>query len=272
MSSHEGPKAPPSAVNAGTALTLLLVINLFNYLDRQVLAAVEPEIRRELLVGVDEAEARFRMGLLSTAFLVTYMLLAPVFGWLADRSSRWLLVGIAVILWSVASGASGVNWQAYFGASLATSYWILLATRCFVGVGEGGYGPIAPAMLADLYPVEKRGQVMAYFYLAIPVGGALGYTFGEVMMRQYGWNAAFYAVVPPGIILGIMCFLMRDPPRSRSTAEAASTSGLQKYVEILRIPSYTWNTAGMTAMTFAIGGTAYWMPDFLEFKNVPDLF
>src|SRR5207302_4323358 len=73
--------------------------------------------------------ARFWMGLLSTAFLVTYMLTAPLFGWLADRTSRWALVGVGVVLWSIASGASGFNWH----ANLAMAFWLLLLTRCFVG-------------------------------------------------------------------------------------------------------------------------------------------
>ncbi len=268
------------------ALVLLLAINLFNYIDRQVLAAVEPEIRRELLQGVPEDEARFRMGLLSTAFLVSYMLLAPVFGWLADRWSRWLLVGIGVALWSVASGASGVDW----GLGFVGAYWALLATRCFVGVGEGAYGPIAPAMLADLFPVSKRGRIMAWFYLAIPVGGALGYTFGELMMERFGWRWAFYAVVPPGLLLAVWSFCMPEPPRGESdqvpaeppvspaaapdvigelaTPSTPPRAGLNDYLALLKIPSYVFNTLGMTAMTFAIGGLAYWMPDFLEVNRV----
>ena len=284
MSSREG-TAPAPAVNANAALLLLLAINLFNYIDRQVLAAVEPEIRRELLEGVPPDQARFRMGLLSTAFLLSYMLLAPLFGWLADRSSRWLLVGIGVILWSLASGASGIDW----GIGLVGAYWALLITRCFVGVGEGAYGPIAPAMLADLYPVSKRGRIMAWFYLAIPVGGALGYAFGEVMMKQFGWRWAFYAVVPPGVILGIWAFFMRDPPRGgMPKSPRESTPPLpdvpietlepavpvaadgNKNLALLKIPSFLFNTFGMTAMTFAIGGLAYWMPDFLEVNEVKD--
>src|SRR5262245_19754249 len=116
---------------ARLALILLLSINLFNYIDRQVLAAVEPEIRKEMLPGEPEESARFKMGLLPTAFLLTYMLSAPLFGWLADHLPRWGLVGIGVILWSLASGASGVNW----GVGLATAFWLLFVTRCFVGIG-----------------------------------------------------------------------------------------------------------------------------------------
>src|SRR5688500_14704388 len=111
------------APGARTALLLLLGINLFNYVDRQVLAAVEPLIRADF--GVSQAQ----MGWLATAFLVSYMLCSPIFGWLGDRTSRWLLVAVGVILWSVASGGTG----------LATTFGILLVTRCFVGVGEAAY-------------------------------------------------------------------------------------------------------------------------------------
>jgi MFS family permease len=252
---------------ARSALILLLLINLFNYIDRQVLAAVEPEIRRELLSAAEPEQAMFKMGLLSTAFLFSYMLTAPLFGWLADRFSRWLLVGLGVIVWSLASGASGLDWH----ADVLLAYWILLLTRCFVGVGEGAYGPVAPAMLADLYPVQRRGRVLAWFYMAIPVGGALGYALGEVVQQTLGWRWAFYLVVPPGVGLGVWCFLRKDPPRglAESSIVLTRTATLRDYLAVLSIPSYLLNTLGMTAMTFAIGGLAYWMPAFLEQKGAP---
>ncbi len=201
---------------ANSALILLLAINLFNFMDRMILSSVEPEIRRELLQGVDDAE--FWSGLLATAFLVTYMVIAPVFGVLADRMSRWVIVAMGVIIWSLASGASGLDWVTLFGVNLAVAYWLMVATRCLVGFGEGAYGPVAPTMLADLFPVEKRGKVMSLFYLAIPVGGALGFTLGGAMkgLSEDGWRWAFYAVVPPGILLGFICFFMKEPARGMS--------------------------------------------------------
>src|SRR5215210_8824881 len=102
---------------ARRALGLLLAINLFNYIDRQVLAAVEPQIRDTFFLPND-ANAMATTGLLGTAFLVTYMLSAPALGWMADRFSRWIIVGAAVLLWSVASGGSG----------LAATFSILLLT------------------------------------------------------------------------------------------------------------------------------------------------
>lgn len=266
-----GQEASPGASGplpgARLSLILLLSINLFNYIDRQVLAAVEPEIRKELLDGKTEEEAKNMMGLLPLAFLISYMVIAPLFGWLAERTSRWLLVGIGVLLWSLASGASGITW----GLSLAACFWMLLLTRCFVGVGEGAYGPVAPTMISDLYPVKDRGRVLAWFYLAIPVGGALGYAWGEIIKNALSWHWAFFLVVPPGLILGVVCFFMREPPRGFADAikdMPRRKFGLKTYWKICCIPSYAINTAGMTAMTFAIGALAYWMPDYLEQRKV----
>src|SRR2546427_6462027 len=134
-----------------TALVLLLAINLFNYIDRYVLAAVEPEIRSHFF-RPDDPNAHALVGFLGTAFLVSYMVSAPIFGWFADRMSRWIIIGVSVILWSAATAASG----------LAGTFALLLITRLLVGVGEGGYGPAAPTIIADLFPLLLRGRVLSY--------------------------------------------------------------------------------------------------------------
>ncbi|MDQ2919383.1 MAG: MFS transporter [Verrucomicrobiota bacterium] len=185
---------------AKTALGLLLAINLFNYIDRQVLAAVEPEIR-DTFFSPNDANAMTQTGLLGTAFLVTYMFSAPALGWLSDRFSRWIIIGTAVLLWSLASGGSG----------LAATFGVLMLTRVFVGIGEGGYGPAAPTILADLFPLEKRGKILAVFCAAIPVGSALGYVLGGAVAAHLSWRWAFYLVTPPGLLLGALCFFQRDP-------------------------------------------------------------
>ncbi len=252
--------APRALPGARSALALLLAINLFNYIDRYILAAVEPMIRRDFF-RPDDPNAPFKMGLLATAFLVSYMCLAPVFGWLGDRWRRWAIIGIGVILWSVASGASGVAWV--FG--------ILLVTRVFVGVGEAAYGPVAPTIIADMYPVARRGAVLAWFYMAIPVGSALGYVLGGFVASHLTWHWAFFVVVPPGILLGILCFLRREPPRGGADAiQTRRPATLADYKVLLRTPSYVLNTLGMTAMTFAVGGVSFWMPTYVyEFRTLP---
>jgi len=239
--------------SATAALWLLLVINLFNYIDRYILAAVLPRIRQEFLAG--DPNQFQKAGWLFPAFLISYMCAAPILGWLADRVSRWWLIAVSVALWSLASGWSGV----------AGSFVILLCTRAFVGIGEAGYGPAAPTILSDLYPIERRGRTLAYFYLAMPVGGALGYAFGGKVSDLLNWHWAFYLVVPPGLILAGLCLFMRDP-RTRSTSElrpVKQRATLNDYRKLLRTPSYLINTAAMTALTFAIGGIAAWVPDYI---------
>ena len=249
---------------AWRALALLLAINLFNYIDRYILAAVEPLIADHFFAATDET-AMAKTGSLATAFLVSYMVLAPFFGWLADRFSRWLLIAAGVALWSVASGLSG----------LAATFGMLMLTRIFVGVGEAAYGPAAPTIISDLYPVERRGRMLSYFYIAIPVGSAIGYAFGggvaQVFGKEDGWRWPFYLVVLPGLALAALCLWMRDPRGVRARSEEKKPPiKLADVLALFRIPSYVLNTAAMTAMTFAIGGISFWLPRYLYKDRAAD--
>jgi MFS family permease len=239
------------------ALFLLLAINLFNYIDRQILAAVEPDIRTTFF-SANDVNAMTKTGFLGVAFFVTYMVSAPILGLLADRMSRWLIVGSAVILWSLASGGSG----------LAATFEILFATRICVGIGEGGYGPAAPTILADLFPIETRGRIMAIFCAAIPVGSALGYVIGGLVGTHLGWRWAFYLVTAPGLLLGLLCFWQRDP---RVTADnllqKSPRRSVRAYLNLFRTRSYLINCIAMTLMTFVTGGLGFWAPAYLRFRN-----
>ncbi len=246
-----------SVSGARTALFLLLGINLFNYIDRQILAALEPDIRATFFAPGD-VNAMWKTGLLGDAFFVTYMISAPMLGFLADRISRWIIVGCAVILWSLASGGSG----------LAATFTILFATRIFVGIGEGGYGPAAPTILADLFPIEIRGRVMAIFYTAIPVGSALGYVIGGVVGAHLGWRWAFYLVTLPGLLLGLLCFWQRDPRVSEHhLAQESARRGIGDYLRLFRTRSYLINCVAQTLMTFVTGGLGFWVAAYLRYRN-----
>jgi len=245
---------------ARTALALLLGINLFNYIDRYILAAVEPEIRHTFF-SANDIDAKTKTGTLATAFLLSYMLSAPIFGRMADRWPRWWIIGGGVAIWSLASGATG----------LAGSFMILLATRIFVGIGEGAYGPAAPTILADLYPLEIRGRVMAVFFMAIPVGSALGYGFAGFVNAHWDWRWAFYLVAPPGLALAGLCALMREPRRGESGAKRPR-SRREDFLTLFRTRSYVLNTLACAAMTFAIGGLAFWTPGYIyEYRGQPNL-
>ena len=242
------PIIPPSTTHARRALVLLIVINLFNYIDRQVLAAVEPLLSAEFKLTETQA------GGLASAFLYAYMVGAPILGRLAEKWSRWWLIGGSIAVWSLASGATG----------LATSFAALVIARVCVGIGEAGYGPAAPALLADYFPIEKRGRIMAFFYVAIPVGSALGYIYGGQISALLNWRWAFWLVLPPGLVLTFLCWRMPDPPRLTPADNAPRRSFFRDARGLLRVPSYVFNTAAMTAMTFAIGGISFWIPKFMS--------
>ena len=242
---------------ARSALFLLLAINLFNYIDRQILAALEPNIRATFF-SADDVNAMTKTGFLAVAFFGTYMVSAPILGLLADRFSRWMIVGFAVILWSLASGGSG----------LAVTFGILFATRIFVGIGEGGYGPAAPTIISDVFPIEIRGRVMAIFYAAIPVGSALGYVIGGLVGSHLGWRWAFYLVTPPGLLLGLLCFWQRDPRvAADNLIQKAPRRSIRDYLNMFRTRSYLINCVAQTLMTFVTGGLGFWASAYLQYRN-----
>jgi MFS family permease len=250
---------------AYSALALLLGINLFNYIDRQVLAAVEPSIRATFFAAGDK-NAMAISGTLGSAFLVTYMLSAPALGWLSDRFSRWLIIGSAVILWSLATAASG----------LAVSFAMLFATRVLVGIGEGGYGPAAPTVLADLFPLETRGRILAVFCAAIPVGSALGYVLGGAVLTHLTpvpeaqrWRWAFLFASVPGLLLGIVSLLQRDPRAANGARPERLRASREDYRTLARTRSYVLNCAAQTTMTFALGGIGFWAAEYLHSRGEP---
>ncbi len=277
------PERAAAAPGAKAAMVLLVAINLFNYIDRQVLSAVVPQIKASLLANPPHGglvgfllEGLSRVlggnpenalvGLLGMAFMVSYMLFSPVLSALPGK--RWWLIAGGITIWSLASGASG----------LAVTFGALLLTRCFVGVGEAAYGPLAPSMLSDYFPIARRGQALSWFYLAIPVGSALGYVMGgAVISAGLSWNWAFYLVLPPGLVLALCCLFMRDPRPAAPIAAAkqpvkAKQNTWQLYKKFWANKSFRANTIAMTAMTFAIGGIGFWMPTYFhEYRHAGSL-
>jgi MFS transporter, Spinster family, sphingosine-1-phosphate transporter len=233
-------------------LAALTLVNLLNYLDRYLISALIPDLERAHMGLTD-----FRIGTLMTGFLIVYMLFAPLFGVLGDRRSRTRAIAAGVLVWSLATALSG----------LARTYLHLLAGRAVVGIGEAAYGTISPALLADYFPLKTRGRVFAVFFMAIPVGAALGYIVGGLVDHAYGWRAAFLVAGVPGLALAAWVMCLPDPPRGAQEpthAPALSPAGLALYLSFLKRVPYVLTVLGYAAYTFALGGLAFWMPTFLE--------
>ncbi len=229
---------------------LLVLLNLFNYMDRYNLPPVLKPIEAEF--SITSAQS----GFLATGFLLVYMITAPLFGWMADRYSRWALVGVGMLIQSLGT----------LGSGMAGTFAMLLIARCVVGIGDAAYGPAAPTIISDLYPVEKRGRKLAWFYAAIPVGSALGYAIGGLMQSITStWRWGFFSLVPPMILLGIICLMIRDRRNGVQTQnQKPQKVKIADYLALIKNRSYVLNCIGMTAMTFAVGGISYWMPYYLE--------
>ena len=246
-----------SAVEAGrwatTALVVLTALNFVNYIDRSVLFAVQPLVQREF----PGSDAKF--GLLTTAFFFCYMVTAPFVGWLADRYPRRLIMCVGALLWSAATLLTAVT----------HNFTELMIRHTLVGVGEATFVAIAPSFLADLHPENRRARVLSVFYLAIPVGTALGYLLGGAAGARWGWRAPFLVGAVPGVLLGLLLLFVPEPTRGAQD-HLAVTVQRGTFLGLWRNPAFWTGTLGMAMMTFAIGGMQVWMPTFLSrMRGVP---
>jgi len=237
----------PKKLYPRTALILLTALNLLNYIDRSVLNAVQPLVQGEF--HVTDAQ----IGRLTTVFLIFYTLAAPFMGPLADRYSRRLIISLGAFAWS------GVTLLTAF----VHTYQSLLIRHTLVGIGEASFVTISPTIVADLFPESVRGRVLGVFYLAIPVGFALGYPIGGYFGTHYGWRTPFYIAGIPGFLLAALILFLPEPERGRFDS-VAETRERRSVLGLARNPAFLTATLGMAMMTFAQGGLLVWMPTFLS--------
>lgn len=271
-------------------LMVMLALNLLNYIDRYILSSNLHAIGENLIngrPGFKGLEETLK-GLLASAFMISFMVSAPIFGRLSGKVSRTRLIAIGAATWSIACGLGGfsgevdnwcrnnfLEWAPWekdgLVAALCGGFGFLLLTRCLVGIGEGAYGPAAPSILSDLYEEKQRGWVIGFFYMAIPVGGALGYILGG----RLGWPDSFFWVVPPGLLMAIWCWFLPDPALNEASPKGESSlSGVKAkstwadYLLLLRCRTYLLNVVAYTACTFVVGGIAYWLPVYvIEYRK-----
>jgi len=247
---NPGPSNHPISYNVKYSryvLSILFAANMLNYIDRQVIYAVFPLIKEDLHMS-DTA-----LGSLGSVFMISYMVAAPLFGWLGDRMKRVRVAACGLLTWSLATTAAGFSY----------SYRTLLSARILVGVGEASFGTVSPGIIADYFSRDRRGRILSLFYLAIPVGSAFGYLLGGVVGQHAGWHAAFMVVSVPGIILSVPMYFLREPARGGMDGTGTGGHASDGYMRLLRNRPFIINTLAMAAMTFALGGLAQWVPTFL---------
>jgi MFS transporter, Spinster family, sphingosine-1-phosphate transporter len=226
-------------------------INFLNYLDRYTLPAVlEP-------LGRDLALTDAQRGWLGSAFLLSYMVTAPLFGALGDRRSRPRIISLAIAAWSLATAST---W-------LVRSFEGLLCLRAVVGVGEAAYYGLGVAMLCDLVPERQRALKLTWFFLAIPLGSAIGFGLAGVIAEHLGWRASFLVCGLPGLLVALAMWFVKDPERGANDLVADETRDLgfgQRLRFLLTHRVWLATTACYVGYTFAMGALTHWSASFLE--------
>ncbi len=239
----------PAAPGAMFALVVLTLMNMLNYVDRWVPSAVKELFKDEL--KLTDAQTSWPL----TAFIIVYMIASPIFGALAERRSRRLLIAFGVASWSLATAA----------AAFSTGFASLLIARAAVGIGEAAYATLAPSMLADFFPPERRNRVFTFFYVATPVGSAIGFVLGGLLGEHFGWRTAFLAVGLPGLLVAVLALMMKDPVRGAFDEKPPEpVSWPEALRKLAKNRIFVFTVAGYTAVTFATGGIADWFPTFLS--------
>jgi MFS transporter, Spinster family, sphingosine-1-phosphate transporter len=240
--------ARPRLSPALGTLTLLICLNLLNYIDRYILPGAQSLIQKEY--GWSDE----RIGALTTALFVVYMLVAPLTGWMGDRFRRKPLIIGGAVLWSLAT----------LGTAWVHSYWVLYVRHALVGVGEATFGIFAPAVLADFYPERDRNRILSIFYLAIPVGAAIGYIAGGNLGSMFGWRAPFMICAIPGLLVAALYGAFGREPERGATDHVRATRDRGTFAGLFTNPAFLTATFGLAMLTFAMGGISAWIPEFLE--------
>jgi MFS transporter, Spinster family, sphingosine-1-phosphate transporter len=240
--------ARPRISPAFATLILLIALNLLNFIDRYILPGAQSLIQHEY--GWNDQQ----MGALTTGFFFVYMIVAPLTGWLGDRLPRKPLIIAGAVLWSLAT----------LTTAWVHGYWTLFLRHAVVGVGEATFTIFAPAVLSDFYSERDRNRILSAFYLAIPVGAALGYLAGGTLGVRYGWRAPFFLCAFPGLLVAALYWVLgREPERGASDHIQADRSRAS-FKGLFTNGAFLTATFGLAALTFAMGGISTWVPTFLH--------
>lgn len=236
------------------ALALLMVVYVLNFLDRTIIYILFPLIKKEM----EFSDTQLAL-LGTTSFVIFYTLLGIPFGRMADRGSRNKIIAIGVVVWSLFSGLT----------AFTTGFWSIFFCRVMVGVGEATLGPAAISLLSDYFPPEKRATVTSIYSMGIAIGAGLAALLGG-SLSQYGWRMAFMIVGFPGIVLGVLVFLLREPNRSAATASDSSYSA-SDWKRLLTNRSFLLLCIGYALLGLATNNLSIWGATFYSRLHKYDL-
>ncbi|XP_059764373.1 sphingosine-1-phosphate transporter SPNS2 isoform X1 [Balaenoptera ricei] len=254
------PKPASLGRGRGAAAAILSLGNVLNYLDRYTVAGVLLDIQQHF--GVKDRGA----GLLQSVFICSFMVAAPIFGYLGDRFNRKVILSCGIFFWSAVTFSSSFIPQQHF--------WLLVLSRGLVGIGEASYSTIAPTIIGDLFTKNTRTLMLSVFYFAIPLGSGLGYITGSSVKQAAGdWHWALRVSPILGMITGTL-ILVLVPATKRGHADQlggqlkARTSWLRDMKALIRNRSYVFSSLATSAVSFATGALGMWIPLYLHRAQV----
>lgn len=235
-----------SAASRWGLLALLTVINVLNFVDRQLLPSFANFIKPEL--GLTDTQ----YGLLTGLFFIIFYAVAGLFmGVLADRMNRARLIAVAIALWSLLTAASGA----------AKGFASMAMPRALIGVGESALTPAAASLIADRFKPTQLGLAMALYYLGVPVGAGLSLLVAGFLGPAIGWRNCFYLLGGFGLLLALIMLAVRDP-RSVPVQVHAHGPGWRGHLRVVGTalhasPALAMMIAGGVALHFAVGAAAF---------------
>ncbi|MBX7221430.1 MAG: MFS transporter [Blastocatellia bacterium] len=263
QSSPANPSPPVSNSYAWFALGMLTLLNLLNYVDRFIFAALIPYIKTD--TGFSDGQ----IGIIGSAFTWIYTICAPLFGYLGDRYHRGRLIAFGITVWSLATA----------GAGISRNFVQLLFARSAVGIGEANYATIAPGLLSDFFTKARRGMAMSVFFATIPIGTAIGYLVGGSLGKpeSWGWRHTLYLVGLPGLVTAVLMLFLKEPVRGAMDEKEPSgvtgqlepvkpktLSWKEGYVTLFTNLGYLCTCLGYASVTFAVGALVFWAPEWLK--------
>ena len=241
---------------AGTVFALLFLLYMFDYIDRMVIVSLFPYIKNDW--GLTDAQC----GMLVSSVYWSILIFSLPASILVDRWSRKKSIGIMAVLWSVAA----------ISCTFTKNFRQLFITRTVIGIGEAGYAPGGTAMIATLYPKEKRARMLGFWNASIPLGSALGIGLGAVIAERFGWQNAFGIVALPGFLIAILFFFVKDYETVTLT-QKKDEHGKQLSVQ-MGIPEITrhfitnktliFNCLGLATSVFLTTALMTWLPTYFH--------
>lgn len=237
---------PYSRAYVGYAMGIVLLVAIFNVVDRTIVAMLVPGIKADLGLGDTQIGI-----LLGPSFAVVHLLAVLPAAWLADRTSRRTVISIALFVWSAMTS---------LGAA-ASGFWTLFATRMGVGIGEAGGAPPSVSLLSDTAPESMRARALSSLTIGSLIGIGLGLTAGGYLAGTLGWRGTLIAVGVPGLAVSLLVrFTLREPPRGG--VESATPLAAAKH--LFGLPSFRWMV--FAALLAGVGqmGRTMWEPEFIR--------